>query len=403
MGVAYWPSVHNGYVWDDDDYVTDEPAVTSPDGFWRVWVPTETVQYYPLVFTLFWLQARLWGVDEPGGFHVVNVLLHAMTAILLWRLLVRIEVPGAWLAAAVFALHPVHVESVAWITELKNVLSGVFYFAAFLCFLGYADDRRRGAYVASLALFTCAMLSKSVTATLPLAILVVQWFRRRPIDRRLLLSLTPMLAIGAMLAGLTVWIEKTHVGASGPLWDVTFPEKMILAGRALWFYFGKIVWPHPIIFMYPRWELDATSLAQWLWPIGAVVAAGLAWILRHRIGRGPLAAMLFFGITLGPALGFLQAYWMRYSFVADHFQYLASAGPIALLVATAAVLTRRVGTRSGPVFAAGLLAALGALTWRQSKVYADEATLWQDTLAKNPTATVAHYNLGSIRRAGGAT
>lgn len=401
VGVAYWPSLRNGYVWDDDDYVYNEPAVVSPDGFWRVWIPTETVQYYPLVFTMFWLQARLWGVDQPAGFHAVNMLFHALTALLLWRLLLRLELPGAWLAAAVFAVHPVQVESVAWITELKNTLSGVFYFASFLCFLNYEDARRPRSYAASMALFVCALLSKSVTATLPLAILIVRWFRRKPIDRRYLMSLAPMLAIGAALAGLTVWIEKTHVGASGPIWSVTFAEKIVLAGRALWFYFGKIVWPDPITFIYPRWELDATTFEQWLWPIAALAAALLAWVLRFRIGRGPLAAMLFFAVTLGPALGFLQAYWMRYSFVADHFQYLACAGPIVLMVAAITRLSRRVGSRMGPIFAAGVLVALGALTWRQCLAYADEETLWRDTIAKNPGATVAYYNLGGIQKAAG--
>jgi protein O-mannosyl-transferase len=124
--IAYLPALQGGYIWDDNRYVTENPILPQPDGLAAIWTdPGATIQYYPMVFTTFWLEYRLWGLN-PLGYHATNILLHALSALLLWAILRRLAVPGAWLAAALFALHPVHVESVAWVTERKNVLSGLF-------------------------------------------------------------------------------------------------------------------------------------------------------------------------------------------------------------------------------------------------------------------------------------
>lgn len=394
--VAYIPAMRSGFIWDDDDYVYANPTLAAPDGWLRLWSPGETPQYYPLVFTTFWVEAQVWGADHAFGFHVVNVLLHALSAILVWCILTRINVPGAWLAAAVFALHPVCVESVAWITERKNVLSGFCYFAALLSFLRFEDAGKWRWYAVALALFVLALLSKTVTCTLPVAILIIRWWRRRPIDRRTIAAVAPMFLIGAALAIITVWVEKTHVGAEGVDWHVTVPQKIILAGRALWFYAGKIVWPENLIFIYPRWTLNAASVVQWFWPIAAVAVLAVAIALRKRIGRGPAAAMLFFGVTLGPALGFIQVYPMRYSYVADHFQYLASLGVIVLVVAVLARIAARWPKPAQAMPAVALLGVLGFLTWRQCAAYKDVETLWTETLARNDDAWIAHNNIGVL-------
>jgi tetratricopeptide (TPR) repeat protein len=394
--VAYVSAIRAGYIWDDDSYVHANPVVTAPDGWWRVWVPRQTPQYYPLVFLTFWNEAHLWGVKHPSGFHAINVILHGISGVLVWVILRRLGVPGAWLAGAVFALHPVHVESVAWITERKNVLSGVFYFAAFLGYLRYADGKGRVHYVASLVFYAMALLSKTVTCTLPAALLIVTWSRGRRIDRRLLLSLAPMVVLGAALGAITVWMERTHVGASGVEWHVTLPQKLILASRALWFYAAKIVFPYKLTFIYPRWALDARSAAQWLWVVATIAAFALAFVFRSRIGRGPVAALLFFAVTLGPALGFIQVYPMRYSFVADHFQYLASLGVIVLGTAIGALAFERLPRPAQAAACGTLIAMLGVLTWLQSMTYADEETLWRETIARNPAAWIAHNNLGVL-------
>src|SRR5207249_551733 len=193
----------------------------------------------------------------------------------------------------------------------------------------------------------------------------------------------------------TAWMEKHVVGAQGTEWTLTFVERCCIAGRALWFYAAKIAWPYPLTFVYPRWHVDPSVWWQVLLPVAAVAVVVALWCLRRRIGRGPLAATLFFAGTLFPALGFFDFYPMRYSFVADHFQYLASIGLVTLL---AALATRVAGRQRevGSVAAAVLLVTLGAFTWRQGAIYANLETLWRDTVAKNPDAALAHNNLGLI-------
>jgi tetratricopeptide (TPR) repeat protein len=395
VAVAYASAVPNGFVWDDDDYVTANAALRSLDGLRRLWAePGIVPQYYPVTFTSFWLEWRLWGAWAPG-FHATNVLLHGANAVLAWRLLARLGVPGAWIAAALFAVHPVHVESVAWITERKNVLSGLWYLAAALLFVTRVAGRQpiaRRAYAGVVALFVLALLSKSVTATLPVALAIALWWRDGRVRRSDLVLLAPLVVLGAGAGLLTAWMERHRVGAVGPYWDQTLVERGLIAGRALWFYAGKLVWPHLIAFNYERWTIDAGAPGQWIWPLAALATTAGLWLGRARLGRAPAAALAFFAATLAPALGFVNVYPMRYAFVADHFQYLASLGPLALV---AAGVVRVAGARA---VAAGapLLLVLAWLTHRQTLAYRDVATLWTDTLAKNPRSVLALQNLGTI-------
>jgi tetratricopeptide (TPR) repeat protein len=404
---AYLPVCRAGYIWDDNDYVTANMVLRSRDGLRAIWCDLRaTPQYYPLVHTAYWIEYRLWGLD-PTGYHVVNVLLHATSVLFLWRVLRRLGVPGAWLAAAVFAVHPVHVESVAWITERKNVLSGCFYLASAAAYLRFAppgpeESRRPGRwawYGVALLLFLCALLSKTVAGSLPAALLLVTWWKRGRIRRADVLPLVPFFLLALSLGLLTAILERRHVGATGPEWDLSAVDRCLIAGRAAWFYAGKLAWPAPLLFVYPRWSIDAHQWWQYLSPFAAVALIITLWLARHRSGRGPLAAVLFFGGTLVPALGFFNLYPMRFSFVADHFQYLASIGLIVLAVSAG----HRASSRSGaPVRsvarAAGtcVLIVLAALTWRQTQVYADLETLWRSTIARNPSAWMAHCNLATV-------
>lgn len=400
---SYFPCLAGGFVWDDDTWVSENPFLYTLEGLRQIWfVRGATPQYYPLVHTTFWIEQHVWGLD-PRGFHVVNVLLHATAALLLWRLLLRLELPGAWLAAAVFALHPVHVESVAWITERKNVLSGSLYLGAFLLAMRAAlpgSGTRRSRILVALAglLYLGALLSKTVTASLPAAVLVAIWWKRGRLRWREVAVTAPFLVLGAIMGLGTSELERVRVGAEGGEWAFTLAERSIIAGRAIWFYAGKLVWPHPLIFTYPRFRIDAGSIAQWAAPIGFAALVIALFILRSRVGRGPLTATLFFAGTLFPALGFANFYPMRFSFVADHFQYLASIGPIALLVALGSRLHGRLGLpRSAAALIGGVvLATLAGLTWKQAHVYESSETLYRDTLAKNPDAWLAHNNLGVV-------
>src|SRR5262245_14207711 len=340
---AYGPSLANGYIWDDDDYVTENLVLRSPTGIFDVWRPKTTPQYYPLVFVTFWCEYRLWGL-HPLGYHVVNVALHAGSALLFWWTLRRLGLPGAWLAAGLFALHPVQVESVAWITERKNVLSLLFYLAALNAWLGVRNDPTKrtnwAAYAATIVLFACALLSKTVACSLPAAILVIEWWRRGRVELRTLLLTLPLFVLGLALAAVTVIIERDHVGAGALDFGLSRLDRVVLAGHIVWFYLGKLLWPWELIFIYPRWTISAHDAMQWACPGGLIVLLGVLWMLRGRIGRGPLAAALLFGGTLVPALGFIDVYPMRYSWVADHFQYHATLAPLALIAAVLATKLR---------------------------------------------------------------
>lgn len=401
--ITYVPAYGAGFVWDDDYYVFANPTLRDWTGLARIWLdPFATPQYYPLVHTSFWFEYRLAGTS-PHLYHFTNVVLHAANGILLWRVLVRLAVPGAWAIAAVFALHPLQVESVAWITERKNVLSTFFYLCAALSYLRFATLADAGAtqrrwLTAAWVLFVAALLSKTVTASLPAALLLVMWWRRGTLISRDWMTLGPMLIAGAAAGLVTAWLEREHVMAIGPEWDLSLLDRILIAGRALWFYAAKLVWPRDIAFIYPRWHMDSGAAWQYLFPLAAIaLVAGLI-VLRNRLGRGPLTAVLFYGGTLFPALGFVNIYPMRYSFVANHFQYLACVGLIALAVAPVArYLSRReVPSSVRAVLATPPLVLLAALSWWNARAYADAETLWRDTLAKNPAAWMAHHNLGIV-------
>ena len=400
--VAYLPALHAGFIWDDDSYVTGNDTLRSADGLAKIWLePSLSPQYYPVVFTSFWCEYHLWRL-RSGGYHTVNLFLHLLTAALVWAVLRRLEVFGAGLAAALFALHPVGVESVAWITERKNVLSAVFCIASALAYLHFdppdrsSAPRDRRSYALACVLFLLALLAKSVTASLPVALAVVYWWRRGVVSVRSLVPLLPLLVLGVSLGLYTSWLETTQVGASGAEWALSPIERGLVAGRALVFYAGRLLWPSKLCFIYPRWEIDARSAWQYAYPVSVLVLLVGLFVARSRIGRAPLAALLCFGIVLFPALGFLNVYPQRYSWVADHFQYLASIAPITLAagglvrMASPWPLSLRAGA------AAGLLCLLASLTFRQNEIYRDPETLWRATLECNPGCFLAHTNLGNI-------
>jgi tetratricopeptide (TPR) repeat protein len=409
---AYAPALKAGFIWDDDENVVQNTTLRSLDGLRKMWLsPRSIPQYYPLVHSTFWTEYHVWEM-APLGYHAVNVLLHATCAVLLWRLLVRLQIPGAWLAAALFAVHPVEVESVAWITERKNVLSLALAIASMLCYLQFAptdeverdvhhasSGRRWRWYALALSLFVAALCSKTVVATLPAVLLVIYWWKRRLIRLADLVPLLPFFAAGASLGLVTAWLERTHVGAEGAEWDFSLIDRVLIAGRALWFYAAKLIWPHPLVFFYGRWEIDDRAWWQYLWPAAALGLVLGLWFASRKIGRGPLAAVLIFSGVMVPALGFFNVYPFRYSFVADHFQYHASVALIALAAAGAMLVFSRLTSRARNFAQAGtgaLLIILAAVTWSQSLIYHDLETLYRDTIAKNAKAWMAYSNLAVL-------
>jgi protein O-mannosyl-transferase len=396
--IAYLPALNGTAIWDDDAHIT-RSELRSWGGLLKIWTqPGSTQQYYPLVHTVFWVEQQLWG-DAPLGYHLVNIVLHCISALLLLKILRRLEIPGAWLAVAIFALHPVQVESVAWISELKNMLSGVFYFSSALVYLQFDRTRKAAPYLVSLLLFILGLLSKTVIATLPGALLVIFWWKRGKLSfKRDALPIIPFFIVGIAAASFTAWIERSLIGAEGSAYNFTFIERVLIAGRVIWFYLGKLIWPLDLIFIYPRWQMSQSIWWQYLFPVTVAVAlAILVWLSRWR--RGPLAGMLFFVGTLLPVLGFLNVYPFRYSLVADHFQYLACLGiivPISAGISLALTQARSWQRWSGYILCVCLLMLLTVLTHAQSGMYKEVETVWQTTISKNPAAWMAHNNLGAV-------
>lgn len=389
--VVYHPALHGGFIWDDDGHVT-RADLRSIGGLYRIWFePGATQQYYPLLHSAFWLEHKLWG-DAVLGYHLVNVLLHASAATLFGALLRRLAVPGAWFAAVLFLLHPVCVESVAWISEQKNTLSLVLYLGAAIACLRFDRDRTFRSYALASIVFLLALLTKTVTATLPAALLVVFWWQRGRLDwRRDALPLLPWFALGALGGLFTAHFERKLMGAEGADFTLNLLERALLAGRIFWFYIGKIAWPADLTFIYPRWTVDSAVWWQWLFTAAALVlVGGLAWWQRRS--RGPLAVALLFGGSLFPVLGFVNVYPFLFSYVADHFQYLASLAVFAFAGAGLARLPRGASL----VATASLALVYGTLTWRQAGMYRDEITLYETTLRRNPACWMAHNNLAIV-------
>jgi tetratricopeptide (TPR) repeat protein len=425
--VAFFPAVTGSLLWDDDHHVGLIAALNSLDGLKAIWTPQHgTPQYYPLTFTTFWLEYHLWK-DNTLGYHLGNLLLHALSSILVWRLLKRLAVPGAWIAAAIWAVHPLQAESVCWMSERKNVLSGLLFFASIWFYLEYAGltpppvkrgpglsaDRstyllgnRALAYAASLICLILGLLAKTVVCAMPAAMLIILWWKGRKVfNRKTLLPLIPFFAAGLALSALTVFIETSPGGtveAHGPDWALSPIQRLLIAGRGVWFYVVKLIWPAPLMFSYPRPWPSIAALGQvmyalqWLYVIAAIALVAILWIARRRIGRGPLAAVLYYGVTLFPALGFINIFPMRYSFVADHFQYLSGLGLIvlAVVVISRGVRSLHLSTPAVIVPVAVILLAFSTQSWLQAHIYESPLALYQDTLAKNPDSWMAADNLG---------
>jgi tetratricopeptide (TPR) repeat protein len=458
--VAYGQVFNAGFIWDDESHLTRNPCVVGPLGLKEVWTSARAV-YYPLVLTTFWTLHKFAGLS-PWPYHLLNVLLHAGSALLLWQVLRQLNVRGAWLGAALWALHPVMVQSVAWVTELKNTQSGFFYLLSIFCFLRWDEKPRmtrisriKGAeevlvnhprYLRlglSLLFFILATLSKPSVVMLPVVLFLCIWWRTGRARRHDIVALAPFVLISALASVWTIFEQKFHAGATGTEWAQTWPDRLIIAGRAIWFYLAKLIWPHPLIFIYPRWEIDPSQATACL-PLLAALAGLLAlWLNRARWSRAAFFAATYYVVSLFPVLGFFSVYFFRYSFVSDHFQYLASMGPLALAAAgivtavsrlTRSLLLSRPGgppvnvagvpaapfgelrklsrtDTDGPQFSSNiaavrsksllLLATAGTcllllvvLTWRQTAVYHNLVTLYKATLTRNPGCWMAHYNLG---------
>ena len=395
--VSYLPAMlWGGFVWDDSLCIKVDP-VREASGLWQIWFSPSALEeehhYWPLVYTTFWLEHKLWGF-APAGYHIVNVLLHLANTLLLWHLLRRLPVPGAWVVAAVFAVHPLHVESVAWIIERKDVLSGLFYLAAVLAWLRFVEKPGPRWYVCSLVLYAAGLLSKSIVVTLPAALLIGHWWKQGRLTSTDLWRLVPFFAVGLVITVGDLSFYRSETTAS---LDYSLAERMLIASRALWFYAGKLLWPSELAVIYPRWDIHVADPLAWGYLVAAVALVVALWGFRPQLGRGPLAGALFFAVTISPVLGFVDYTYMKYAFAADRHQYLAGIGVMAVVIGSAAYGMSRLSSRwqKGALgLAAVVLVGLGMLTWRQASIYRDDETFNRHIIALNPQARNAHRHLG---------
>ena len=399
---AYRPAWHGGFLWDDDYYIINNELLTAPHGWQRIWLSLDSPsQYFPLTYSTFRIEHALWGLNTTG-YHWVNLLLHVGNALLVWAVLARLGVPGSWLAAAIFALHPVQVESVAWITERKNVLMGFFFLLTLLAWIAFVDKRTRRQwifYCLALIFYVLALSAKATACTLPAALFLILWLQKKPITMRRLMQILPFVVLGIGMGLLVVWWERYHQGTNRAVFTFLSPiERILVASRAVWFYLSKIFWPSKLTFIYPRWNISPSDLLGYIWLLVGIATCVAIYFLRRYFGRSIEVAAAFFVATLSPVLGFIMLFTFRYTFVADHYQYLACIGPISLVSAGIVSLSDKFTQSRAVIVSAALLivASLGTLTWRQAATYTDIETLWRTTLAKNPECWMAHTNLGLV-------
>jgi len=401
--LAYIPAMRGGFFWDDEIFLTHNKLIASAGGLRLFWLTTQAPDYFPLASSVLWVEWRLWG-NHPGGYHVVNVLFHAIAAVLLWRVLLRLRIPGAWLGGLLLGIHPVAVASAAWITELKNTLSMVLYLLSLLAWLAYDERGGWRSYVLALALFLLALLAKTSVVMLPLVLLLCGWWRRGGVSGKDLVRSAPFFALSLVLGLATVWFQQhKSIGSGEVVQAEDMASRVAAAGWIVWFYLFKLLLPVGLCVIYPRWSVDGSSALGFL-PLALLVAVtAWLWTNRKSWGRAPLFAVAYFAVTLLPVLGWVDMAFMRFSLAADHLQYVAMIGVIAFVsgVLAPACSTGGLKGMTGRLAAAGCVAVLGVLTWGRAALYADEPSLWQDNLARNPSTSTAWDNLGLARSRAG--
>jgi tetratricopeptide (TPR) repeat protein len=455
--VAYYPSINGGFVLDDDVLVTNNRLITGSNGLYRFWSTTEAIDYWPATNSTFWLGWRLWGMS-PTGYHLTNLILHVLESLLIWIILRKLSIPGAFLAAMIFAVHPVNVESVAWIAQLKETMAMLFFLLSILWYIkadmpttsvgmmpagmpttsvgmapvlaprptfGWCPVAAKQFnthcrlhtfssfilnpssfhfwYWLSLGSFVLAMLSKGSAAVLPALLLGIVWYLR-PLTKRDLARIAPFFAVAVMLAAVDMWFQ-TH-GSGEQLRNADYMERLLGAGGVIWFYIYKALLPLDLVFIYTQWQIHVDKLLWWLPLIMAVIVTALFWWYRNAWARPLVFAWGFFCVALVPVMGLINVGFMKHSLVADHYQHISLIGVIGLATAGWSIWHKRQRghNRWGANCAAAIaVCTLAFLTWRQSALYGNAMTLYQATLKENPDCWMAHDNLGNALFGAGRT
>ncbi len=408
VALVYLPALHAGFVWDDEQLITRNPLLRNFAGLVEIWSGGRTADYFPITNTVFWIEHHLF-CDNAAGYHAVNILLQGADAVLVWLVLRRLKVPGAWLAGLIFGIHPVHAESVAWISELKNVLSMFLVLVAIFCFLATEEKRLPGAfteYIASLVFFLLALLSKTQAVFLPVVLLLCAWWRGWLSEtaksmgfRREVIRTSPFFLMAAIFSLVTIWFQNRGIGDEEIVIG-SLIRRLANAGMAVWWYAGKVFVPVRLMSIYPKWRFDFPQLLEWLPLIALLSLLAIFWLWRNRGTRGAFFALACFVVALLPTLGFVRMAYLRSgTLVADHHQYFADVSLIAFFSAGVASVWawRQRGVKIATIaIILSLLGAMGTYTYGRAEIYRSEETLWRDNLSKNPDAWQAQIRLGQL-------
>lgn len=398
VAIVYWPAFFGDFVWDDHRMLVDNPMVRQPDGIVRMWISTDQPDYWPLSYSTHWMEWRLWGANA-AGYRALNILLHFLNVLLLWRLLRVLSIPGAWFAAALFAAHPVNVEAVVWILQRKTLLAQFWSLLSLLAILEFDATRKRSGLVASLLFLVLALLSKSSAVMVPPLMLLCLWWRHRQPRWGDLIVSVPFFAIALILGSVGAWFQRYRAVAQDNVRSDGFASRFALAGDAVWFYLSKAYWPTELSFVYPRWTADTSSARAYLSSVAILTLLLIFWILRRRGGAPPFFALACYLVALFPALGFVNIYFMRYSLVADHWQYHALSAALAFAIAGCFLLKSTLPEKWSRAPLALPVAAILFLAWlarAEARIYATNESLWIATLERNPGAWLAHNELGAL-------
>jgi tetratricopeptide (TPR) repeat protein len=399
--LAYLPSLNAPFIWDDTFYLSENPMIPAADGLRRFWFTTEAPDYYPLTSTTWWLEWRLWGAN-PMPYRLVNVLLHATAAILVWHVLSQLRIAGGWVAALIFALHPVNVPSVAVICERKNVLALPLMLASLLLYLRFEKTERWLWYALSLVVFLLALLAKSAVVMLPCALLILAWWQRDKITKRDLARVAPFFALSLVMGLVTVWFQYNRAldGLPVPLGD--WATRMARAGWAVWFYLSKAIAPFGLSMIYPRQQFSGSSLAAWLPLFSLAVCTLVAWRFRRGWGKHALAGIGIFSVMLFPVLGFFSQGFYEHSFVADWWQYFSLPALIALAVAACHHWTKRLRAPIPAAVSVACVLAVLSLTYTRAQIFSDEELIWRDTIRRDTKSWAGNFNLAHLLEKRGA-
>jgi tetratricopeptide (TPR) repeat protein len=393
---AYRPSLSGGFLIDDNVLLTHSALVHADDGLWRFWFTAEAVDYWPVSNSSFWLEWRVWKTN-PEGYRTTALILHVVESLLLWRILLLLEIPGAFVGALLFAVHPVNAESVAWIAQRKTLLAMLF---AQLATLAYFESERVEAtpagqhtarantwYALSFLAFALALLSKISIAVFPALLgLCIAWLR--PLRRRDVARLAPFFLLAGALALFNVAIRAADPHIRGPRESTI--EWLLQATATVWFYLGKALFPINLAFMYPDPSIDPRRWLFWL-PLAAALALTVVLVRYHSSGTRPLLfAWAFYWLALTPALGFSEA-----AYIEDHYQHLALCAVVAVVAAAWSSLRARSARArwAADALVVATIAALVLATERRAAQFMDNVVLMRAAADAYPGSPVAQRNL----------